>query len=190
MRHGEASSRHSPAGERNGSIAPYTQVSRAFAPTSVPHRGEADDLISPCIFCDGQHSDVVTRSFTSLALRDAHPLSPGHTLVVPRRHVHSIFELDDDEYDDVWRLVRRVRVMLAAQHGPDGMTIGSNDGLAAGQTEEHPHVHVIPRFEGDVPDPRGGIAGSYRSAPATGWRPTGQPRTDARRPTGASAATA
>lgn len=88
---------------------------------------------------------------------DAHPLSPGHTLIIPRRHVRSVFELSTDEYEDVWRLVRRVRELLSRRYEPAGMTVGCNDGEAAGQTVEHAHVHVIPRYRGDVEDPRGGI---------------------------------
>lgn len=74
-------------------------------------------------------------------------------LVVPRRHVGSIYEPSSAEQAVIWELVGNVREQLA----PDGFNIGVNDGLAAGQTVMHAHVHIIPRWEGDVPDPRGGI---------------------------------
>ena len=82
---------------------------------------------------------------------------PGHTLVVPRRHVASIFELTEEEWGAVWSMVGVVRRELADEEVPDGFNIGVNDGTAAGQTIAHAHVHVIPRRTGDVEDPRGGV---------------------------------
>ncbi|HTP27887.1 MAG TPA: HIT family protein, partial [Anaeromyxobacteraceae bacterium] len=85
------------------------------------------------------------------------PLSPGHTLVVPRQHVADLFALPPEEQADIWRLVATVRERLVAERRPDGFNIGLNVGDAGGQTVGHAHVHVIPRFRGDVPDPRGGV---------------------------------
>ena len=78
-------------------------------------------------------------------------------LVVPRKHVRSIYELPAGEQASIWQLVGEVRVKLLAELKPDGFNIGLNDGLAAGQTIMHAHVHIIPRRNGDVPDPRGGV---------------------------------
>jgi diadenosine tetraphosphate (Ap4A) HIT family hydrolase len=78
-------------------------------------------------------------------------------LVIPRRHCRGLFDLDADEYAAIWRLVRDVRHALYERLQPDGFNVGANDGTAAGQTVPHAHVHVIPRFDGDVPDPRGGL---------------------------------
>ncbi len=78
-------------------------------------------------------------------------------LVIPRRHVPSIYKLTADEQSAVWSLVAEVRERLLTGLKPDAFTIGVNDGLATGQTVEHAHVHVIPRRKGDVPDPRRGI---------------------------------
>jgi diadenosine tetraphosphate (Ap4A) HIT family hydrolase len=79
-------------------------------------------------------------------------------LVVPRKHVSSIYELGPQEQQSIWALVAEVRVLLlTGMNPPDGFNIGFNDGVAAGQTVSHAHVHVIPRRHGDVPDPRGGI---------------------------------
>jgi diadenosine tetraphosphate (Ap4A) HIT family hydrolase len=99
----------------------------------------------------------VARSATAEAFPDAHPLSPGHRLIVPRRHVQSIFDLGEDRFADLWRLVHEVRGIPTERYLPAGLAVGCNDGAAAGQTVEHAHVHVIPRFPGDVEDPRGGI---------------------------------
>ena len=90
------------------------------------------------------------------AVSDKYPSADGHTLVLPRRHVGRVLDLTDDEYVALWRLVRRELQRLEA-NAPDGYTIGINDGLAAGQTIAHLHVHVIPRNDGDTPDPKGGI---------------------------------
>ena len=93
------------------------------------------------------------------ALRDGFPVSDGHTLVLPRRHVQSVFELAGEEQQEVWSLVAEVRDRLRSTLGsvPDGFNVGPNDGVQAGQTVMHAHVHVIPRYKGDMPDPRGGI---------------------------------
>ena len=96
-------------------------------------------------------------SARALAFRDAFPISPGHTLVIPNRHVKSIFELEDAERDDLFQALSRARSDLISEMNPDGFNVGINDGLMAGQTVMHLHVHLIPRFKGDKADPRGGI---------------------------------
>jgi len=93
----------------------------------------------------------------SLAILDGFPLTDGHTLVIPKRHVLSVFELPQQQLNDLAAVVAKVRQVLKAKYQPDGFNVGVNDGLAAGQTIAHAHVHVIPRRKGDVPDPRGGI---------------------------------
>ena len=92
-----------------------------------------------------------------MAVRDGYPVSEGHTLVVPRKHAASLFELSHEEQSAVWVLAREIRNRLQAELSPDGFNIGLNDGETAGQTVPHAHVHVIPRNRGDVPDPRGGV---------------------------------
>ncbi len=84
-------------------------------------------------------------------------MSNGHTLVVPKLHLASFFGLPRDDQADIWRLVAEVRSTLLSELQPDGFNIGMNDGKTAGQTVEHAHIHVIPRFRGDVDDPRGGV---------------------------------
>lgn len=92
-----------------------------------------------------------------IAFADGFPASPGHTLVIPRRHVASYFECTAEEKSALWGVVERVRDVLIERHGPDGFNVGFNAGAAAGQTVHHAHVHVIPRYRGDVLDPRGGV---------------------------------
>ena len=100
---------------------------------------------------------VILVNDSAVAFYDGFPLSKGHALVVPLVPVISLFELDADIQAAVWETVRQTREMLEEQYAPDGFNIGVNDGKAAGQTVPHAHIHVIPRYEGDVPDPRGGI---------------------------------
>lgn len=93
----------------------------------------------------------------ALALADAFPVAHGHTLVITRRHVPSLFDARPDEQDAVWRLVATVRRDLVERYGVEAFTVGVNDGSIAGQTVPHAHVHVIPRRQGDAADPTGGV---------------------------------
>ena len=113
--------------------------------------------MEPCPFCSIPADRVLLESAVAVACWDAYPVSEGHTLVVPRRHVASVFGLSPTEQQELWGLLARVREALNERLRPDGFTIGINDGAAAGQTVGHAHIHVIPRRKGDVPDPRGGI---------------------------------
>lgn len=85
------------------------------------------------------------------------PVSPGHTLVIPRRHVASLSDLTAEEAGAIWSLLAGARSVLDSEFRPDGYNVGVNDGRAAGQTVMHLHVHLIPRYEGDRADPRGGV---------------------------------
>lgn len=78
-------------------------------------------------------------------------------LVIPKRHVASLADVTTDEARALWALLAEVRARVDAKLRPDGYNVGVNDGRAAGQTVMHLHVHLIPRFDGDRPDPRGGV---------------------------------
>ncbi len=110
-----------------------------------------------CPFCNVIDRSLLTESEHGLAILDGFPVSLGHTLVIPRVHTSSFFTMSPEVQADIWRLVARVRDELYSRFAPDGFNVGLNDGLAAGQTVQHAHVHIIPRFKGDVADPRGGI---------------------------------
>jgi len=112
----------------------------------------------PCPFCEPRDTgQLIGQSATAFAIPDGYPVSPGHTLVIPRRHVANILELSSNETADVLRLVGEVIARLKPERQPDGFNVGVNIGHAAGQTVMHAHVHVIPRFAGDHPKPEGGV---------------------------------
>ena len=100
---------------------------------------------------------IILETDHCLAFLDKYPVSEGHTLVVPLCPVASLYELDDPTHAEIWHAVSRVRAILVERFHPAGFNIGVNDGQAAGQTVPHAHVHIIPRYAGDVTDPRGGI---------------------------------
>jgi diadenosine tetraphosphate (Ap4A) HIT family hydrolase len=108
-----------------------------------------------CPFCTIEESLIVAQNATSIAFSDAFPVAEGHTLVIPRQHITSIFDLSDFDQAQLWQLAAQVRTLLSRQRSPAGFNIGINDGEAAGQTV--PHAHIIPGYRGDVPDPRGGV---------------------------------
>ncbi len=110
-----------------------------------------------CPFCRLEPNRIRLKGEFAAAFPDGFPVTQGHTLVIPNRHVTSLFELPDEEQAAVWKLVAQVRALLVAELRPDGFNVGLNDGTSAGQTVMHAHVHVIPRRCGDVADPRGGV---------------------------------
>jgi len=110
-----------------------------------------------CPFCALPAERILLLADEALVIRDAFPVSPGHTLVIPRRHIGSFFELTDAERVCMVELLARAKAELDLSFQPDGFNIGINDGTAAGQTVPHLHLHLIPRYWGDAPDPRGGV---------------------------------
>jgi len=109
-----------------------------------------------CPFCQANHS-ILAETKLSFACLDNFPVSKGHALVIPKRHVTTIWELREDEYADVFDLVKQVKDLIQNKFDPQGINVGVNCGEAAGQTIFHAHIHIIPRYAGDVPNPRGGV---------------------------------
>lgn len=113
-----------------------------------------------CPFCKAESErDIIASSSLSVAFFDGFPVSPGHALIIPRRHVASFFELTQEEQQDLLNLADRVKRIVEERYHPDGYNIGINVGEAAGQSIFHVHMHLIPRYQGDVPNPRGGVRG-------------------------------
>jgi diadenosine tetraphosphate (Ap4A) HIT family hydrolase len=117
----------------------------------------SDSRPNDCPFCRLPPERALESNKHALAIADAFPVSPGHTLVVLRRHSASFFELTDEELAAVYDLLKRMKNYLDSSLRPAGYNIGVNVGEAAGQTVMHLHVHLIPRFAGDLADPRGGV---------------------------------
>ncbi|MFE5459033.1 HIT domain-containing protein [Nocardia sp. NPDC056564] len=125
-----------------------------------------------CLFC--RHADpsvntVVRRRGTMYARWDNFPASLGHVEIVPFRHILSFFDMNERETRDLHILAQSMRDTLTTLYRPDGFTIGVNDGSAAGRTVPHLHMHIIPRWHGDVPDPRGGIRHVFPDCDPDSW---------------------
>jgi diadenosine tetraphosphate (Ap4A) HIT family hydrolase len=140
----------------------YDRADAAMALADAEHAELTQQPETPqpdCLFCrrdDPTENEIIAENERFYARLDNYPASPGHAQIVPKDHVVSLFDLTPDAVAELFELMLEVRSILDAEH-PDGYTIGVNEGRAAGRTIDHLHVHLIPRYEGDVPDPRGGI---------------------------------
>ena len=114
-------------------------------------------MTKPCPFCTLPPERIIDSNDLALVIRDGYPISPGHTLVIPKRHIGSWFEINPEEQSAMLDLLGRAKAVLEEEFKPDGYNIGINDGPTAGQTVPHLHMHLIPRYEGDLQDPRGGV---------------------------------
>lgn len=115
---------------------------------------------SNCLFCeydDSTKNTIIADSGLAYARWDNFPVAEGHAEVVPKRHVKSYFDLTDEELVAMQTLAKTIKHIIDERFHPDAYTIGVNDGEAAGRTVHHVHLHLIPRYFGDVPEPRGGI---------------------------------
>ena len=114
-----------------------------------------------CLFCDlvaNRDREIIAENELFLAVFDNFPVTKGHTLIIPKAHVSDFFQLRrDQELVLLGRLIKGVKHVLDARYTPAAYNIGINCGAAAGQTVFHLHVHVFPRYQGDVENPRGGI---------------------------------
>ena len=114
------------------------------------------DLNNPCLFCTDPEG-VSLKNELAYSARDSYAVSPGHTVVIPRRHVASFFDLTAEEVSACMALITEERRLLDEEFNPDGYNIGVNIGAAAGQSIFHVHIHIIPRYKGDVANPQGGV---------------------------------
>src|SRR5690242_5581088 len=105
--------------------------------------------MSACPFCQPPEIPIAENA-VALAIDDKYPVSPGHCLIISRRHVSTIFALPGEEYLGCFQLVRTVKELLERRYSPAGFNLVVNSGTAAGQTVDHAHIHVVPRFEGDL----------------------------------------
>ena len=114
-------------------------------------------MTGSCPFCTLSAEHIVLANELAVAIRDAFPVSPGHTLILPQRHVASFFDVTGEERKAILALLQGAKLGLDAAFQPNGYNVGINDGAAAGQTVPHVHLHLIPRYIGDSEDPRGGV---------------------------------
>jgi diadenosine tetraphosphate (Ap4A) HIT family hydrolase len=110
-----------------------------------------------CPFCNLDSSLFYASNSLAVAVLDNYPVTPGHALIIPKRHFASFFEATEEERAALFDLMAETRMQLMEERKPDGFNIGINDGAAAGQTVFHLHIHLIPRYAGDCEDPRGGV---------------------------------
>ncbi len=113
-----------------------------------------------CPFCNiDSERELIVESATAYAIYDKFPVNDGHALIIPKRHCASYFDLSFKEQAACMFMLNKVREVVSKRFNPDGFNIGINVGEKAGQTVHHVHIHLIPRFDGDVEDPRGGVRG-------------------------------
>lgn len=114
-----------------------------------------------CAFCEILRDDskvrIIDQNEFAIAIKDGFPITTGHTLLIPKRHIQSFFGLSEQERVAIFKLLDNAKKSLDHEYSPDAYNIGINDGKEAGQTVPHLHIHLIPRYKGDIEDPRGGI---------------------------------
>ena len=110
-----------------------------------------------CPFC--RASKIVVENEWAYADYDTYPVSPGHCLIITRRHVAEYFQATAEEKAAIWELVDEMKVIIDRDYNPDGYNVGVNVGKAGGQSVPHIHIHMIPRYTGDMENPRGGVRG-------------------------------
>lgn len=104
-----------------------------------------------------EKKEVADEVTTVYAILDKYPVTQGHALVIPKQHVADYFQLSERSKTACWLMVDRVQWLLNERFQPDGFNVGINVGTAAGQTIPHVHIHVMPRYVGDTPNPTGGV---------------------------------
>jgi diadenosine tetraphosphate (Ap4A) HIT family hydrolase len=125
--------------------------------------------ISNCPFCEIATARIIHETSWFVVIEDGFPVSSGHCLVVSKQHHETFFDLSRDEQRELAEVIGATKRLIETKHTPDGYNIGMNCGEAGGQTVMHFHCHVIPRYVGDMEDPRGGVRycipdrGSYQA---------------------------
>ena len=110
-----------------------------------------------CVFCNLAKEEILFENDIAVAFFDSHPVCQGHSLVIPKRHCATYFDLTKEEIASIYELSQKVKKYLDNKYHPDGYNIGFNVNEAGGQSVMHAHMHIIPRYKGDVERPRGGI---------------------------------
>lgn len=111
-----------------------------------------------CPFCT-TNRERIAQNDLAFAMYDGFPVNRGHALIIPKRHVANFFELNTEERTACFNLLSEIQSIVASAYRPDGYNVGINVNEAGGQTIFHVHIHLIPRYFGDVEHPRGGVRG-------------------------------
>ena len=114
-------------------------------------------FMKDCVFCQKPRSEILCENQLAKAFYDQYPVNQGHVLITPKRHVETFFEASPEELSAINELIFNVKEIIDERYKPDGYNIGINVNSAGGQTIFHLHFHVIPRYSGDVVNPKGGI---------------------------------
>ncbi len=113
-----------------------------------------------CVFCSPEKIRIEAENELAILFYDGYPVTIGHSLIIPRRHVKDYFELTREEFAAINELILiQKQRLMELDKSIEGFNIGTNAGETAGQTVMHCHIHLIPRRKGDMPDPRGGVRG-------------------------------
>ena len=117
-----------------------------------------------CLFCNKTKQKIVFSSELFFVVRDSYPVTKHHTLIIPHRHISNFFDLDDDELNDLNKILKKQRQsLLDLDEKITGFNVGVNAGVDAGQSIMHCHIHLIPRRKGDIENPKGGVRGAIPS---------------------------
>ncbi len=114
--------------------------------------------MNKCVFCN--HDGIILENKLAFAIYDKYPVAPGHMLIITRRHIANFFETTNEERQALNELLDEAKEWLDNKFQPDGYNIGINCGVDAGQTVMHLHIHLIPRYKGDLDNPKGGVRGA------------------------------
>ena len=119
-----------------------------------------EEEFNNCCFCHiGPDREKLFETNLCYAIFDIFPVTLGHVLIIPKRHISNYFDLSLEEQNDCWLVINKVKQLLDKKYNPDGYNIGININESAGQTVMHCHIHIFPRYIGDIENPRGGIRG-------------------------------
>ena len=117
-------------------------------------------VMSPCVFCEIPEKSWVHSTEHLFVIRDRHPVTPRHLLIIPKVHRRDLFDLSDQEFFELPKLLQHLKSIVSKEDSTvSGFNVGANSGEAAGQTVFHCHIHFIPRRAKDVKNPRGGVRG-------------------------------
>lgn len=143
-------------------VLPYRSIEKnaGFEIYEYQHYNRLRHSTQRCPFCNlTKKVELICETATCVAFYDGYPVSPGHALIVPKRHVASYFDLTPHELQAMQIVLKRVQQLVDERYHPDGYNIGVNVNTAAGQSVFHVHMHLIPRYKGDVKHPKGGVRG-------------------------------